>query len=162
MLMFGNKETFALSVATGTVGIHIAGALVTDSDNSPYLPSFTSALQASEKALRSRLNFLAHESLFLGMSVSDAFHALASPSTSAHEMAFNELRFADWGATTDSYLSLLLPINGRLYVACSPVGGDAVQAAVVWPYEIISTINRALVAMGPNNSFKPKPLRGSA
>jgi len=162
MLTFGNKETFALSVATDTVDIHIAGALVTDSDNSPYLPSFVSALQSSERALRSRLNFLTHESLFFGMSVGDAFSALASPSTSAHEVAFNELRFADWGETTDSHLSFLLPVNGRLHVACSLLGGNAVHASVVWPYDIISTINAALLAMGPNNSFKPKPLRGSA
>jgi hypothetical protein len=156
-LILGSCDTFALSIAGKAVDIYVASVCITESDNKPYLPSFVPALAATERFLKERLNFLKYEQLFLGMSASDAYDVLRRGDLPDGAAVFDELRFADWGPSTDPYLCFLLPAWGSLVLSCAPLSGGPIASVDVLPYDLIRTLERAreafsgmLPTAGPN------------
>jgi len=152
---FGDRESLSIEINGPAVDVFVAGVHITDFDNSPYLPSFVPSLSMAESSLRSCLNFLKYEELFFGMSVDEGYAALRDASQPPFVDAYSQLRFADWGPTTDGYLCFLLPILGNLYIATCEVGGQSVRSVAVQPYSLISTIRQALEALRPNQSLEP-------
>jgi hypothetical protein len=157
MTVFGSKERFALVVGPlaghlRTVEIWVNGTNLTANDSSVYLPSFLRAMASTEHRLKERLNFLKHESLFLGLGVEEAFQLAVSEETFA---VSTELRVFDWGPTTDDYLCLLLPAQGKLYLACKEHASGSIHSVSIFPYDLIRTMQLAsheLSGVGPEGA----------
>jgi hypothetical protein len=156
--LLGSKESFGIILGAPDVAslrsveVWVGGWSITPNDSSAYVPSFSTALAASARRLRTELNFLRYEELFLGMSVEEAIHKLVSASP-AVASAWVSLRFADWGPTTDDFLCFLLPLRGKLYLACYDNASKHVHAAVVMPYDLVEVLeaaNRELLSPSPD------------
>jgi hypothetical protein len=157
MPLFGSKDRFALVVGPfagqlRTVEIWVNGTNLTSHDSSVYLPSFVHAMETTEHGLKERLNFLKHESIFLGLSVEEAFQLAVSQEMSN---VSKELRVFDWGPTTDDYLCLPLPVQGKLYLACKEHASGSIHSVSVFPYDLIRTMQLAsheLSGAGPEGA----------
>jgi len=147
--IIGSKDTLAIALGpqdgqTKLVEVWVGGANLSQQDSAAYLPSFLPALQATERALKARLNYLQHEGPFLGLGVEEAFIKLRDATSAELENAWSKLRFADWGPTTDECLCFLLPVQGRLYVACQRPGLERIHHAQITPYDLIRTLEGSI------------------
>ncbi|WP_116001309.1 hypothetical protein [Roseateles depolymerans] len=148
MKVIGSTSQFAMHFGESTdqlrtVEVWVQGKSITPFDSSAYVPGFSAALARSENALKKDLNFLRYESLFLGLSVEEAFLKLAEASSPHLEQAWLSLRFADWGPTTDDFLCFLIPVGGRLYLACQELSTQAVHAAQITPDDLLRVLEGA-------------------
>jgi hypothetical protein len=152
MTVFGSKERFAILVGPQieshrSVEVWAGGKTLTPFDTSVYLPSFVRALGSTELRLKEQLNFLKYESLFIGLTAEEAIQKVVTPESAEMEHALAELRFANWGPTTDDFLCFLLPIQGNLALICSECQSGSVHAVPLFPYEIIQVIEGARHAL---------------
>lgn len=140
---FGNRGLFALG-GDGTVArVHVAGIHLTEFDDKPYWPAFLMSLQATRQRMSKCLNFLKHEQQLRGLSVDEAHRAVLDTKSSLSHLD-SELRFANWGPTTDGHVCFLLPIDGAMFVSCSALGASPIACSKVWPYDIADSIGRFL------------------
>jgi hypothetical protein len=147
--VIGSKAKFAmlLGASSGqlrTIEVWVHGKNITPIDSSAYIPGFSVALASTERRLKQELNFLRFEALFFGQSVEEAFSRLAEASSPELEQAWSLLRFADWGPTTDDYLCFLIPVQGKLYLACRENSTKVVHAAQVVPHDLTSVLEGVL------------------
>ena len=143
MKAFGNRSKFAIEVALECVEVYVAGRRLTEVDNQPYMQAFATRIRFTWQHLERCLNFQANEDRFVGMGVDEAYRALASADGELPRGVFDAQRFADWGPITDGYLTFLLPVGGKLYVATAAQSGQQVFAEEVSPWEIISVLRSA-------------------
>ena len=148
MPLIGSKESFGIILGAPEAGplraaeVWVGGWSITPNDSSAYVPSFSTALAASARCLRTELNFLRYEEFFVGMRVEEAVQKFVSASP-ALASVWASLRFADWGPTTDDFLCFLLPLGGKLYLACYDNATKHVHAAVVMPYDLVEILEAA-------------------
>ncbi|WKB56015.1 hypothetical protein [Eleftheria terrae] len=149
---FGTSNDFSVAIgrttgALRTVKLVVAGEGITSEDDQVYVPAFVPALAATIQRLKSELNFLKHEELFVGLDLEDAVRRLVNGVDADIERACGDLRVFDWGPTTDDYVCFLLPLNGRLYLGCYAVESDRVHGCPVVPYDLIQTLEAAHLEM---------------
>jgi hypothetical protein len=148
MTSIGSKAKFAVILGSSsgemrTAEVWVGGKNVTPFDSSAYVPGFLAALTRTERTLKEELNFLRHEALFFGLCVEEAFLKLSQAGSPELEQAWSDLRFADWGPTTDDYLCFLLPVLGKLYLACQDQTSRAIHSVQVAPSDLIQVLERA-------------------
>jgi hypothetical protein len=136
---FGNRDSFALG-GDGTVAhVHVAGIHLTEFDDKPYWPAFLTALRATRQRISECLNFLKYEQQLRGLSAEEAHRAVLDTNSSLSHL-HSELRFANWGPTTDGHVCFLLPIYGSMYVSCSALGEKSIASSKLRPYDIADAI----------------------
>ncbi|WP_157667468.1 hypothetical protein [Comamonas serinivorans] len=140
---FGVRDSFALGRDGETLSLYVAGIHLTEFDDRPYWPAFLTALRGTHRRLASGLNVGKHEQLLSGLSVEDAHWSLLDPNSTFDDL-HSELRFANWGPTTDGHVCFLLPINGSLFVSCSEVGSLSVSTAPFQPHDSAVAISQFL------------------
>lgn len=156
---FGSKESVALVVGSPAwpireVEVWVAGQNLSVQDSSAHLPSFVASMASTQAGFQAQLNFLQHENHFFGLGVEEAFSKVVSQ---ALPDMWAALRVLDWGPTTDEWLCFLLPIHGKLYLACRQGSSKTVKAVQILPCELMHTLGSAIAELsnGPGVSLAP-------
>ncbi len=141
------------------VSIFIHGTDVTPFDNSAYLPTFISHLEADSKYLKQKIDYLKHDKLFHGLNLSEIHNLLlhGSPKIFRDEREWSTVdeahRFAQWGETTDGFVAFLVPYFDRLYLTYQiwPESRsellDVIDSTETTPHYLIRTLDEAIAIL---------------
>ncbi|WP_431258056.1 hypothetical protein ACQ86G_26420 [Roseateles chitinivorans] len=120
--MIGKIQRFSMEVGPldsrnrmmRVVNIFVGGKNVSECDNSVYVPQFIASLGRATEALKRKIDYTKYEPFFFKHSLEEAYAHLAGDDDGD---LFGACRVLDFGPTTDSSLSFLIPHHGRLYLA---------------------------------------------
>lgn len=163
-LLVGDLNRFGFQIANSPsselirkVSIFIGGQNLTPFDNSAYLPSFVSRLQATSEWLKGKIDYLKYEHLLSGLNLTETHNTLvhnhlAILTDAEWDLVSKVHTFGDWGEITDDFIAFLIPYLDRLYLTYQLRNNglrefdilDVADSIETTPYELIMTLDEAV------------------
>lgn len=130
------------------VNIYVGGENISETDNAAYVPQFVTSLRRAADALKRKIDYANYEPLFLHHSLDEAYRMLAADEGEL----FSACRALDFGATTDSSLTFLIPYRNRLYLVSQAIdAGEAAASplamAEVTAYDVVRVLEATIESL---------------
>lgn len=142
------------------VSIFMGGQNLNPFNNSAYLPSFVSRLQATSEWLKGKIDYLKYEQLLSGLNLTEIHNTLvhnhlAILTDDGWDLVSQIYCFGDWGETTDDFRAFLIPYFDRLYLTYQLRNNglhkfdilDVADGIEITPYELITTLDEAIFCL---------------
>lgn len=138
--MLGDAGKFAMEIgpldpshrSMRVVNTYVGGRNISETDNTVYLPQFVTSLRRAAEALKRKMDYASFEPLFLHQSLDEAYRQLVADQGEV----FSACRVLDFGATTDGWLSFLIPYRGRLHLLTRSIDPDETDALPLVKVEV--------------------------